>query len=102
MANLPPFDELIKMSHEELEELRNQMVANVIDQAPDRLKRKLNGLQFKIDSTIRISKNEIDSCIRVSRMMHDSFHELKDALNGKFEVEENNCCDVLEFNVKES
>lgn len=81
MRKLPEFDDLIKMSKEELETLREKYVEEVINSAgSEEQKRKLRGLQFQIDMQRRKSKNPMDSCIKISKMMHDKFLELRDAL----------------------
>ena len=84
MKELPSFDEMVKMAEEApeaLEQLRNEMCQSVIDSAPPDSQRKLRGLQFKIDMERRRAKTPMASCIRLSQMMHESFSELRDALN---------------------
>ena len=81
---LPDFERLRYLAEEkpeELERLRMLYSQHLIDRAPEKLRRKLQGLLFKIDMETRRSKNSIDSCIKISRMMMDSFSELQDALN---------------------
>jgi hypothetical protein len=88
MKKLPEFDELLKLSKEELEDLRKEYVEEVINSAStEDQKRKLRGLQFKIDMEREKSKNPMDACIKISKMMHDSFLELRDKLK---ELQENN------------
>lgn len=84
MKELPPFEELTRLAKEdpeELERLRQREVNKLIDQAPERLKKKLQGIQFKVDSQRRIAKNPMDSCIRISNLMKESFENLRVALN---------------------
>ena len=81
MKKLPDFDDLVKMSAEELETLRKEYIEEIINSASSEdQKRRLRGLQFKIDMERERSKNPMDSCIKISQMMHDSFVELGDKL----------------------
>jgi len=81
---LPSFDEMVKLAQEnpeQLEEIRAQMCEAIIQSAPEKLHRKLRGLQFKIDMERRRAKSPLASCVRISQMMHDSFSQLRTALN---------------------
>ena len=82
--NLPEFEELAALAQnnpEALEALRKEHSDALIDSAPDKFKRRLRGLQFQIDMEIRKAPNPMASCIRISQMMHESFGELRTALN---------------------
>ena len=79
--SLPSFDELLKLAQtnpEQLEELRQRMVEETINSAPDGIKRRLRGLQFQIDAERQIASNPMASCIRISKMMHDRLFELRE------------------------
>ncbi len=82
--NLPDFDELLALAQSdptELERLRREMIEEVIASASnERLQRRLRGLQFRVDATIRLSRTPMAACLNVSRMMHDSFLELRESL----------------------
>lgn len=81
---LPDFDTLKKMAEQNpnaLEELRQQFVNDLIDNAPPDLQRRLRGLQFQIDAQRRIHKTPMAACIKLSQMMYDSFSELRYLLN---------------------
>lgn len=81
---LPDFDVLLGMAKnnpDELEQLRKNLTGQVIDSAPDEIKRRLHGLQFQIDARRHSSKNPMSSCIKISQMMHESFSSLRFMLN---------------------
>lgn len=80
---LPEFDVLLDMAAkrpEQLEQLRADLIEDIISSAPERLQRRLRGLQFKVDATRQMSRNPMASCIKVSQMMHESLHDLREAL----------------------
>ena len=81
---LPSFDELKTMAAErpeELESLRKRMTDEILRQAPEERRRRLEGIVFKINAERQRSKNPMQACIRISQMMMDSVGELRDALN---------------------
>lgn len=84
MTHMPNFETLVDMAQnnpDQLEKLRHDMSQKIIDAAPDRIRRRLAGLQFQIDSQRKLAKNPMAACINISMMMHDSFDELRAALN---------------------
>jgi len=77
------FDELLVMAQnpERLEAYRQKEVRLVIDQAPDSMRRRLQGLQFQIDAHRSLhSESPIGACVQLSKMMHDSFSKLQNYL----------------------
>ncbi len=81
---LPSFDELKTMAAErpeELESLRERMTDEILRDAPEDRRRRLEGLVFKINAERRRSKNPMQACIRISQMMMDSVVELRDAVH---------------------
>jgi hypothetical protein len=81
---LPDFDDLKEMAEnnpEQLEQLRMEMCDRLIQEAPEKYRRKLRGLQFRIDMERRRAKSPMAACIAISGMMHDSFDRLRLALN---------------------
>lgn len=83
-SELLDFDTLMEMaqkSPDKLELLRKRMIKEVIDGARGSSRRRLEGLQFKIDMEIRRSKTPLASCIRISQMMHESMADLRDYLD---------------------
>jgi len=81
---LPDFDTLKQLAEQNpkaLEDLRQQFINDLINNASPDLQRRLRGLQFQIDAQRRIHKNPLAACIKLSEMMYDSFSELRYALN---------------------
>lgn len=60
------FDELLAMTPDELDAYKEQEVERLIEASDPEHRRKLYGLQFKIDSHRHMAKNPIDSCVRIS------------------------------------
>jgi hypothetical protein len=82
MIELPPFEELVKLSNEEITSLRQKLVSEFLESVTDEdQRRKLEGLQFKIEMEIRKCKTPMESCLKLSSMMQDSFLELREVLN---------------------
>lgn len=84
MLNTIDFEQLQKLAKEnpdKLEQLRIQWCEQIIHDAPSEYRRKLRGLQFRIDMERRKAKSPMAACISLSGMMHDSFDKLRYALN---------------------
>ncbi len=81
------FDELMALYEKDpdkFEQKRLEMIQSAIDQAPEKIQRRLTGLQWRIDSEIKLAKNPLAGCIKVYQMMMDSVYGeggLQDALN---------------------
>lgn len=76
---LPSFDDLSRLARErpgEFEALRASLVEDFISHAPQRLERRLRGLQFRVDSTRRLAKSDYGAALRVFGMMWESFESL--------------------------
>ncbi len=76
---LNPFDfdywrRLAEEDPESFEDHRSRAINSVIGSSPALMRRRLRGLQWRIDMEIRRSKNAMDSCLRINRMMMDSVH----------------------------
>lgn len=83
-TNLPNFEDLLKLAKDDpdqLEALRQSLVQELIDETQGDQKRRLEGLQFRIDMERRRSKNPIQSCVKLSKMMHDSVQRLSSHLS---------------------
>lgn len=77
------FDDLLVMAQdpERLEAYRQKEVRSIIDQAPDEIQRRLQGLQFHIDAHRTLHNDSpIGACVQLSKMMHDSFFQLQNYL----------------------
>ncbi len=79
----PDFDYLKSLAEnnpKELNDLSERLSRQIIDKAPERNKRRLEGLLFQIQMERRRSKNQMHACINISRMMMDSYSELQKAV----------------------
>lgn len=87
---LPDFDTLMAMAKSNpkgLEELRQQYIQHLINNATPALQNRLRGLQFQIDAKRKVSGTPLNACIEISHMMHESFFELRKALNDGLDVD---------------
>jgi hypothetical protein len=83
LIDLPSFDEMMHLAETnpaQLEALRQQVCEQVIDSVNPRIKGRLQGLQFKINSELQLSKSPLAGCLKLSSMMNESLSELHDAL----------------------
>ena len=67
--------ELAKRDPDEFEVQRKQAVQDIIDSAPEHLKRRLMGLQWQIESEIKLTNSPMGACVRVNRMMMEKVFE---------------------------
>lgn len=82
--NLPSFDDMLRLAQhhpEQLEQLRQQLIENLISSAPQDYQRRLRGIQFQVDAERQIASNPMSSCIRISKMMHDCLSELRQCVD---------------------
>lgn len=78
---------LYKENPELLERLQKREVHKIIENAPLKNQGKLNGLQFKVDSLRRMSKNPMQSYLKISELFWtEGFQNLHDVLNGDFKL----------------
>lgn len=87
---LPEFDILMQLAErdpDQLEKIRHHMANSTINSAPRYLRPRLRGLQFQIDAARQLAKSPLAACIQISEMMHDSFEQLRIALNGALDEE---------------
>lgn len=96
----PEISELLKMSDEEIEQFRTEYIKEFIERAPPKLKHRLEGLQFKIDSIIATSSNPLHACIKISNLMYESLGNLTEVIiHGP--PKDQKKADVLELKKKE-
>ncbi|MBU2097812.1 MAG: DUF3135 domain-containing protein [Gammaproteobacteria bacterium] len=84
MAELPDFDTLMQLHKEDpeaLERLRQDLTTELLNKASDDARRRLEGLQFRINMELRRAGNPTARFLRLSDMMHESFYELNHCLN---------------------
>lgn len=66
--------ELAARDPEAFERRRERAIRQLIEQAPDRVRRRLEGLQWKVDLVRRRSRDPQQSCARLFSMMWDSVY----------------------------
>ncbi len=69
------FDEWAKLARdnpEAYEDKRRKMLEEVIKSTSPEIKRRMQGLQWKIDQIRSTSANPMASCLKISQMMWDS------------------------------
>lgn len=80
---LPPIDDLMKMSNEELDNLLKKETTALIDSVEDpERKKRLGALQWKLDIKKANAPNQMAAMLETYKMMTESFEEFRDALNG--------------------
>lgn len=80
------FDWWMKLAEHDpkaFEKARQNLIQATINEAPEQMYQRLNGLQWRIDTEIKLATNPLDGCLKVYRMMMDSVYKpggLLDAL----------------------
>lgn len=81
---LPCHEELSRLACNDpqaFEALRDELVANCIQSAPERLQQRLYGIQFRVDAIRRLSRSPLGALVKIQALMWRSFldldHELK-------------------------
>ncbi len=70
------FDEAMELARtdpEAFEQYRKDIIRILINRAPERNRRQLRCLQWRIDQERKRASNPIDACLKLYRMMWDSF-----------------------------
>lgn len=83
LSNPLAFDELLALAQnpKALEAFREREIQAVIEQAPEYMRHRLEGLQFQIDAQRQLHKDSpLGACIKLSAMMQDSFQHLQQSL----------------------
>lgn len=82
--DLPDFDTLLSLHEEdpqELDKIRADLTDAIFESASESSRRKLEGLQFRINMELRRARTPQARCVKLSSMMHDSFVQLHEALH---------------------
>lgn len=83
-TELPSFDELIEIHQanpDELDEVRRQLSNQLIEGSSERYRRRMHGLMFQIEMTLRKGKNPIHRSVLLSQMLHKYTHQLHSAID---------------------
>lgn len=80
--DLPSHEELSRLARDDpeaYEALRRKVVDEFIERAPERLKSRLCGIQFQVDSVRRLSRSSaLGATVRVYQLMWKSFQQLNE------------------------
>jgi len=66
--------QLAKTDPEQFEKMREQLIGNLFEQAPEHLKQRLEQQQWQIDQIRRQAANPLAACIQISQKMWDSVY----------------------------
>lgn len=89
---LPSHDYLARLARvdpECFECLRCELIKEVIDGAPERMKPRLRGLQFQIDCERQLSRSALGMTVRLHNLMWQSFLQLNDRMQDLVNRESN-------------
>ncbi|MBX3651512.1 MAG: DUF3135 domain-containing protein [Burkholderiales bacterium] len=73
---------LAREDGEAFERRRQQLIESMLAAAPERMQRRLRGLQFQIDLERERAGTPLGVAVRLNSMMWSSFADLRDALAG--------------------
>ena len=82
-SQLPDIDVLMTMAKDDpqgLEDLRQRLSLELVEQAPKPYQKRLNGMIFQMDMERRRCNNPMQLCIKASQMMMDSFYQLQQSI----------------------
>jgi len=68
------FDQWVRLAQEDpdhFEQMRLQKIREMIEDAPEELRHRIEGLQWQIDQMRQTARNPMASCIKISSMMWD-------------------------------
>lgn len=71
---------LLRIDPQGYESLRSKLIKELIDGAPERMRPRLRGMQFRIDCERQLSKSTLGLTMRIYNLMWESFLELNDNL----------------------
>ncbi|MCW5618862.1 MAG: DUF3135 domain-containing protein [Nitrosomonas sp.] len=67
---------IAKIDPEQFEKMRQYLIDNLLEQAPDHLRQRLEQQQWQIDQIRRQAANPLEACIQISqRMWHSVYGE---------------------------
>ena len=84
--DLPDFDTLLTLNEEnpeELEKIRLELTDAIFERVSEPSRKRLEGLQFRINMELQRAKTAQARCVKMSSMMHDSFIELQQVLRSQ-------------------
>jgi hypothetical protein len=81
---LPAHGELAQLARDDpeaYEALRQELIDDLIESAPDDIKPRLRGLQFRIDGARRCSHSAMGATLKVYSLMWESFMRLNEEMS---------------------
>lgn len=78
------FDHWMKLAEENpevFEQKRQDKIQAFIKEVPKQRQQRLIGLQWRIDTEIKLANNPVDACLKIHQMMMDSVFETDGLLN---------------------
>lgn len=79
----PDHAELSRLARDDpeaFEAVRQQLIGDLIHRAPEKIQRRLEGLQFRVDHIRRRSRNSLGATVKIYQMMWHSFMTLRHEL----------------------
>lgn len=70
------YELLVRLARDDppaFEALRSEMISDFIEHAPERYRRRLRGIQFRVDAIRRLTHNPLATLIKVQTLMWDNF-----------------------------
>lgn len=90
---LPSHEVLAQLARDDpqaYESLRSEVIESFIDSAPERLKPRLNGIQFHVDGIRRLSRSSaLGATVRVYQLMWKSFLQMNQVWQDFIPIENN-------------
>ncbi|OOV88068.1 DUF3135 domain-containing protein [Oceanospirillum linum] len=89
-TQLPSFDVLMDLAQnnpEQLEQIRNVLSEEIIQNASPRARNKLKGIIFRVDMERQRSKTPLQSCIRIAVLMQASYGQMREKLDLLFQAQ---------------
>lgn len=79
LLELPTFEALSQLAQDDpnaYETMRRELIEDFIDGAPDTMKQRLKGLQFRIDCERRLSRSALGATVRIYELMWKNYLSL--------------------------
>ena len=70
--NFDQWADMAKRNPAQFESMRQQVIDDLIDQAPEHLRQRMEGLQWQIDQIRNRATNPMAACLRISQKMWDN------------------------------
>ena len=81
---LPPHAELARLARDDpaaYEALRQELIEDLIEGAPEGIKPRLRGIQFRVDGVRRCSRTALGATVKIYKLMWESFGRLNEEMS---------------------